>query len=131
MFRKHLVDEDIRGKRTRRRRAKRSGSEGFENPTLVGSFADRRRVGDGERLGGFLVVVTTGLCRNHGLALVDLSRSQRQKLVAYGVGGLLLLVTLLVGLGFGLVWLTLLGVEGLPSLPEDFANLAWIPRNRR
>lgn len=44
--------------------------------------------------------------------------------MAYGVGGLLLLVALLVSRGLGLIWLTLLAVEGLPSLPEDFADLA-------
>lgn len=32
------------------------------------------------------------------------------------VCGLFLLVALLVGLGLGLVWLALLGVQGLPSL---------------
>ena len=43
----------------------------------------------------------------------------------YGsVGGLLLLVTLLVGLGLGIVRLLLLVVEGLPLLAELLADLA-------
>jgi hypothetical protein len=45
----------------------------------------------------------------------------------YGsVGGLLLLVTLLVGLGLGVVGLLLLVVEGLPLLTELLADLAWM-----
>jgi len=44
----------------------------------------------------------------------------------YGsVGGLLLLVTLLVGLGLGVVGLLLLVAEGLPLLTELLADLAW------
>lgn len=89
----------------------------------VGASAHRRRVVDGERLRGFLFVVTTGLCRYDRSASLNFDR-QRQGLVAYGVGGLLILVALLVSLGLGLVWLTLLGAECLPPLAEDFANLA-------
>jgi len=43
---------------------------------------------------------------------------------AGSVGGLLLLVTLLVGLGLGIVRLLLLVVEGLPLLAELLADLA-------
>lgn len=42
-----------------------------------------------------------------------------------GVGSLLLLVTLLVGLGLGVVGLLLLVAEGLPLLTELLADLAW------
>ena len=44
----------------------------------------------------------------------------------YGsVCSLLLLVTLLVGLGLGIVGLLLLVAEGLPLLTELLANLTW------
>lgn len=78
-----------------------------------------------EQLGGFLFLITTGLLRYDGLACLDFSRPQQQEVMAYGIGGLLLLVALLVSRGLGLVWLALLAVEGLPSFPEDFADLAW------
>jgi hypothetical protein len=46
--------------------------------------------------------------------------------LTYGsVGSLLLLVTLLVGLGLGIVGLLLLVAEGLPLLTELLADLAW------
>lgn len=40
------------------------------------------------------------------------------------VAGFFTLVTFLVGLGLGLIWLTLLGVECLPALTENLADLA-------
>jgi hypothetical protein len=42
----------------------------------------------------------------------------------YLVGGLLFLVALLVGGGLGVVWRTLLLVQGLPLLSEKLADLA-------
>lgn len=44
--------------------------------------------------------------------------------VAYVVASLLIFITLLVGLGLGLIWFALLRVECLPPLAEDLANLA-------
>lgn len=41
----------------------------------------------------------------------------------YLVGLLLVLISLLVRSGLGLVWGALLVVQGLPSLTEDFADL--------
>jgi hypothetical protein len=42
----------------------------------------------------------------------------------YLVGGLLLLITLLVGGSLGVVWSALLLVQGLPPLSEKLADLA-------
>lgn len=50
---------------------------------------------------------------------------QRLRSTYGSVGSLLLLVTLLVGLGLGVVGLLLLVAEGLPLLTELLANLAW------
>jgi hypothetical protein len=44
--------------------------------------------------------------------------------VSYVVGLLLILVSLLIGSGLGLVGSALLVVEGLPALTEELANLA-------
>jgi hypothetical protein len=44
---------------------------------------------------------------------------------AHIVLGLLILVSLLVGSGLFLIWLTLLLGQSLPSITEDFANLAY------
>lgn len=38
---------------------------------------------------------------------------------------LFLLVALLVGFGLGLIWLALLGVQGLPPLAQNLADLAY------
>jgi hypothetical protein len=42
------------------------------------------------------------------------------------VAGFFVFVTLLIRGCFGLIWLALLHVESLPSLPEDLADLSWI-----
>lgn len=45
--------------------------------------------------------------------------------IAYVVASLLIFITLLVGLGLGLIWFALFRVERLPPLAEDLANFAW------
>ena len=55
-----------------------------------------------------------------GLLLIQRCVSEGTHIVA----SLFTLVALLVGLGFGLIWLALLRVEGLPAFTEDLADLA-------
>lgn len=57
-----------------------------------------------------------------GSGLINLRDSDRS--VTYQVDCLLILVALLVGGGLGLIWATLLVVQGLPSLTKDLSDLA-------
>ena len=50
------------------------------------------------------------------------------KMKTYRVIGLLSLITFLVGLGAGLIWFTILGIECLPLLTQHFADTAYRPR---
>lgn len=66
-----------------------------------------------------------GVCRGSGEYIYGERYIKRDRKNTYVVGGLFIFISLLVCCGLGLIWTTLLIVQGLPSLTEHLSDLAW------